>query len=100
MAAILCTLACVACTNKARQANEYPAGTAVSVIVTELGAPDVEKPYSDALRNVAFCPSETVRLLEYHRRPLPLLRLVDHGAVAVICVDSADRVAKVLFSDS
>jgi hypothetical protein len=40
-----------------------------------------------------------VRLLEYHRRPLPRLSLFDHGSVAVVCVDAADRVAKVLFSD-
>ena len=92
----LIAVASVACSSKVSQALEYDIGTPVGVMLTELGAPDADRPLSEELRQIGFCPPGTTRLVEYHRKPL--MPWIDEGAEAVVCVDGNARIVAILSS--
>ena len=93
---LLVGMACVACSGRAGRASHYVHGTPLSVIVSELGPPDADRPYSDELRRIDFCPAETTRLVDYLGPSVPFLI---HGGATTLCVDKSNRVTKVLFSE-
>jgi hypothetical protein len=93
---LLVAVACVACSGRAGRANQYGHGTPLNVIVSELGPPDADRPYSDEHRRTDFCPAETTRLVDYLGPSVPFLI---HGAATTLCVDKSNRVIKVLFSE-
>ena len=78
-----------ACT-KVQRAGNYPQGSDVKVMISELGKPDIDRPYVGDIRKSNMCPADAVRVMEYRRSPV--LPLLDEGAVAVVCVDKSDRV--------
>jgi hypothetical protein len=73
-------------------AARYPVGTHIDMILSELGPPDSDRPYADSPESL--CPPRTVRLVHYTGPRVPFLI---HGALAILCVDSSNRVIKVLF---
>ena len=95
---MLPAVVCTACNPITERARGYRPGTQVSVLISELGRPDTDQPFPDALRESELCPAETTRLLEY--RGLRLIPFVDHGPTAYVCVDKADRVLSVRVFDT
>ncbi len=93
----LVAAASVACSSRVSRALEYEIGSPVSVMIAELGVPDADRPLPEALRQGGFCPPSTTRLVEYHRTPL--MRWIDEGAEAVVCVDGNARIVAI-FSTS
>jgi hypothetical protein len=84
------------CTRPAR-AGEYRPGTELKVVISEVGTPDIDRPYPQHQRD-QLCPPVTVRLVEYHRRPLFGLRFLDEGGMTLICVDKTEHIVQVLSS--
>src|SRR5262245_21113651 len=94
---VLCALASVTCSGKPGRAAEYPEGTPISTIVSELGAPSYDEPYSrDDELHRAVCPSETSRVARYDGVHLPFQM---HTPVTFLCVDKTNRVIKASFLD-
>jgi hypothetical protein len=91
-------IVCAACNPITEQARRYRPGTQVSVLISELGKPDTDQPFPDALRNSELCPAETTRLLEY--RGPRIIPFSDHGPTAYVCVDKTDRVLSVRVFDT
>ena len=91
-------MTCTACDPVTERARRYRPGTEVRLLISELGRPDTDQPFPDALRNSELCPAETTRLLEY--RGPRVIPFVDHGPTAYVCVDKTDRVLSVRVFDT
>jgi hypothetical protein len=91
-------ITCTACDPITERARRYRPGTQVSVLMSDLGRPDTDQPFPDALRNSELCPAETTRLLEY--RGPRLIPFSNHGPTAYVCVDKTDRVLSVRVFDT
>ena len=91
----LCAVASVGCLGRAGRAAEYEPGTPLSRIVSEIGQPDSDRPFSGAY--AGLCPVETVRLVDYFAPPA--MRFFGDPATT-LCIDKSDRVLKALESIS
>jgi len=95
IAVITCGVA--SCGSRAEKATQYRRGTDIALVISDLGKPDVDRPYRSTDPG-HLCPPETVRILAYQRQPLFGLRILDDGAIAFICVDKTDRLLSVISS--
>jgi hypothetical protein len=92
---VLCAVACVGCLGRAGRAAEYEPGTPLSTIVSQIGQPDGDRPFSGAY--AGLCPAETVRLVDYFGPPA--MRFFGDPATT-LCIDKSNRVLKALQSIS
>jgi hypothetical protein len=92
-AIVVTTCITPSCTRPAR-AGEYRPGTELKVVISEVGTPDFDRPDPQYERDQT-CPSETVRLVEYHRRPLFGLRFLDGGGMTLVSVDRTEHILQV-----
>ena len=90
-------MTCTTCCTRPARAGEYRPGTELKKVISEIGTPDFDRPYPQYDRDQT-CPSETVRLVEYHRRPLFGVRFLDEGGMTLICVDKTEHIVQVLSS--
>jgi hypothetical protein len=95
-AIVVMTCITPSCTRPAR-AGEYRPGTELKVVISEVGTPDIDRPYPQYERD-QLCPPGSVRVVGYHRPPLFGLRFLDNGGMTLICVDKTEHILQVLSS--
>ena len=94
----LCIGVSVSCSGNAGRATEYPEGTPIEVILSDLGPPFVDRPLDRTNTvDLTLCPAETVRIVQYGG---PWVSRWLHDPFATLCVDKANRMIRALFSVS